>query len=103
MEIRAYDSPYRGVIEFFIGERKGEDFYVAAPTEFVFSKNKPGTAINPAFSLEHKEAQFLLQQLWDTGLRPNNGEGTSAQVDALKDHLKDMREIAFMSLQKAGK
>jgi hypothetical protein len=54
-----------------------------------------GTYIPPPLVLDEKSAQNLLQELWNAGLRPNNGEGTSAQVDALKYHLEDMRKLVF--------
>jgi hypothetical protein len=57
---------------------------------------KEGELVEPALVLDLDEAQTLLQALWDSGLRPNNGEGSSGQVAALKDHLADMRKIAFM-------
>lgn len=42
-----------------------------------------------------ESAQSILQQLWDLGYRPKNGESSLAHVDALKYHLEDMRHLAF--------
>jgi len=54
-----------------------------------------GKLYNPLMLLENTEAQQLIQTLWDAGLRPNNGEGTSAQIESIKYHLEDMRKLAF--------
>ena len=50
---------------------------------------------SPPLVLAEEDAQNLLQELWNAGIRPNNGEGTTAQVAALKSHLEDMRSLVF--------
>ena len=59
-----------------------------------------GTPVAPASApliMDVKTAQILFQALWDAGLRPNSGESSSAHIAALKDHLEDMRKLAFMA------
>lgn len=41
--------------------------------------------------------QSLFQALWDVGFRPHNGESSVAHVQAMKDHLEDMRRLVFES------
>jgi len=51
--------------------------------------------VEPTVRLPRHEAQALFQAMWDAGLRPNDGEGTSGHVAALKYHLEDMRRLVF--------
>lgn len=45
--------------------------------------------------LSAADAQQIMDELWRVGVRPNNGEGAPAQVEAIRAHLEDMREFAF--------
>jgi len=47
----------------------------------------------PAFSLSQEDAQVLMDSLWECGLRPAQGAGSAGQLDAVKYHLEDMRNI----------
>ena len=50
----------------------------------------------PSLKMPEDLAQKLLQALWETGLRPNNGESSLAHVEAMKYHLEDMRRLVFV-------
>jgi hypothetical protein len=56
----------------------------------------------PTFRLDYEEAQTLMQELWNTGLRPDGVEGTVEHVAALKVHLAAQSEVLqhFMMMQK---
>jgi hypothetical protein len=54
--------------------------------------------INPTIVLAPKEAQDLVNDLWDAGIRPIAAKGSSGQLEAVEKHLKDMRHIAFDKL-----
>lgn len=45
--------------------------------------------------LSHDEAQQLMNELWRVGLRPRDGAGSLAHVEAQKAHLDDMRKLVF--------
>jgi len=47
----------------------------------------------PTFKIEGDEVQWLMDELWNAGVRPSQ-EGTAGQLDATKYHLEDMRKIA---------
>ncbi len=53
----------------------------------------------PTLSVSGDEAQQIMNALWDTGLRPNNGAGAVAHTEAIEAHLQDMRTIAFNRLK----
>ena len=48
--------------------------------------------INTRLKLPEREAQQLLQVLWDLGVRP---KGREAEMEAVKLHLQDMRRLVF--------
>ena len=48
----------------------------------------------PTFSIGEQEIQWLMDELWRSGIRPTE-VGTSGQVDAIKYHLEDMRKLVF--------
>jgi hypothetical protein len=50
---------------------------------------------SPLLSLMLPDAQALMDELWQAGVRPANGEGSTGQLAATETHLKDMRAIAF--------
>ena len=45
------------------------------------------------------EAQALIDDLWQCGMRPTEGAGTAGSMLAAQKHLEDMRSIAFAKLE----
>ena len=45
--------------------------------------------------LTSDDAQQLMNELWRVGMRPRDGAGSLAQVEATKAHLEDMRRLVF--------
>jgi hypothetical protein len=45
------------------------------------------------------EAQQLMNELWRCGVRPKDGSGALAHVEAQQAHMKDLRAIAFHALK----
>lgn len=52
-----------------------------------------------SFILSYETAQELMNSLWECGLRPAQGMGSVGQLETMKDHLEDMRKIAFKFLE----
>jgi hypothetical protein len=74
---------------------------LARPVEFaVVPENTQFT--EPAFSLREEEAQRLMDELWNAGVRPTEGAGTAGSMAAVKSHLEDMRRIVFGALRQNG-
>ena len=61
------------------------------------------TVIEPTFRLNMSEAQQLMDELWDCGLRPTEGTGSAGALAATQKHLDDMRQIAFGVIASAAK
>lgn len=57
---------------------------------------------DPALTLNKKQAQQLIDALWDCGIRPTQGSGSAGSLAATEKHLEDMRQIAMGQLKKAG-
>lgn len=64
-------------------------------TSIIFTKHKQGEWIDPLLSLEREEAQQLMDELWNAGVRPIGAAGSAGQLDAVKYHLEDMRKMVF--------
>ena len=77
----------------WVGQKINGIRHVGSPC--VFTPATPGSVVTPTFRLDPAAAQLLMEQLWQMGLRPRDGAGSLAHVDAMKDHLADLRRIAF--------
>lgn len=51
--------------------------------------------VEPTISLEYEEAQKLMDELWNCGLRPSEGSGSAGALAATQKHLEDMRRLVF--------
>lgn len=82
-------------------EHQNGSFALAEPVVFKEVENVGG--YNPPFlSLQFDEAQRLMDELWNCGLRPTDGSGSAGSLAATEKHLKDMSEIAKGLLRKNG-
>lgn len=52
------------------------------------------TVTSPTVSLSFEEAEALITELWNSGVRPS-GVGGSGELAATKAHLEDMRTLVF--------
>ena len=52
----------------------------------------------PLATIESETAQKLMDQLWDSGVRPVASQQSHGQFAAASRHLEDMRAIAFSKL-----
>lgn len=49
----------------------------------------------PSAHLKYDMARLLFQAMWDAGLRPEGYSTDTSETEALKNHLEDMRTLAF--------
>lgn len=54
--------------------------------------------LKPFLELEKHNAQKLMDDLWDCGLRPSEGSGSAGALKKTENHLADMRKIVFHKL-----
>ena len=55
--------------------------------------------MEPTMLLTPDDAQGLMDELWNCGLRPSEGTGSAGSLAATERHLKDMKTIAFHALK----
>lgn len=54
-----------------------------------------GEWVARSFNLSQQDAQALMDQLWDCGLRPTEGAGSAGSLSATQRHLEDFRKLVF--------
>lgn len=58
--------------------------------------------VEPMLRLGIQQAQQLMDELWQCGLRPSEGTGSAGSLAATERHLKDMQAVAMGLLRKDG-
>lgn len=102
LEIMAAPRFLTNGFEFLIKQKSmNENSQVA--TGLIMQKHKQGMHLEPTFRLDREQAQVLFDQLWQMGLRPQDGTGNSGHVAAINYHLEDMRRLVFKCAEKQVK
>ena len=68
---------------------------VSYVTDFIVTTAENGAYVDPSFSLSLTDAQQLMDDLWNCGLRPSEGSGSAGALAATQKHLDDMRRRVF--------
>ena len=92
LELRAVSAPWHGGVELLV--RQGNAYGVSVTME----TKKPGLVVEPTLRIGMAEAQTLMDDLWNAGLRPTEGAGSAGSLRATEAHLNDMRALAFKQL-----
>lgn len=71
---------------------------LSAAEPLVFKHLDSGMVSSPCMNLRRDDAQRLMDELWNVGLRPSEGSGSAGQLAAVQNHLEDMRTIAMSQL-----
>lgn len=79
---------------------EGVGFAVAMPL-VMESVAVPGSNANPFAVIGIDEAQNLMDELWECGIRPTEGTGSAGSLAATQRHLEDMQKIAMLFVNKA--
>lgn len=54
--------------------------------------------VDPTVRLSMENAQTLMDDLWASGVRPTEGNGSAGAMRAAERHIADLRQIAFKAL-----
>ena len=92
IEIRAVSAPWHSGVELLV--HKGNAYGV----NVIMETKEPGLMVEPTIRIGMNEAQTLMDDLWNAGLRPTEGAGSAGSLRATEKHLGDMRKIAFKKL-----
>jgi hypothetical protein len=85
-------------IGIWIAEGFGENLSLC--TNLIFEKANPAVDHQPSISIDLTQAQVLIDELWNCGLRPTEGKGSAGQLTATEKHLNDMRGLVDLLVKK---
>lgn len=74
----------------------GELLHVGQP--LVFTTQERALISEPTFSLQPEDAQKLMDELWNCGIRPTEGSGSAGAFAAVENHRDDLRKLLFHTL-----
>ena len=98
VRVRAQSSPWWGGVEVAIlGVDRLPDGGVHCG-EVIMRPVAQGCEIPRAMVLRNEEAQVLMDDLWNSGIRPTEGAGTAGAMRAAERHIADLRAVAFKTL-----
>ena len=90
------DRLWRDALGLHLREERGEQFAVADFSTVTMRTIERGSLAprEHGFDLSETDAQQIMDELWRAGVRPRNGSGALAHVEAINAHLQDMRKLA---------
>lgn len=102
MKIMARVQQWGDSIELVVteGRRSDDGFSVGRLVMEVLPRG--GFIGEPTLTISQTEAQQLMDELWQCGLRPSEGSGSAGSLAATERHLNDMQTIAMGLLRKSG-
>lgn len=93
----AYDS-----IDLYVTEKSGD--ITSLMTNATMETVQEGVMPEPAFiHLSPESAQLLMDSLWNVGVRPSDNRDISEILNANREHIADLRKVAFDLLKKVIK
>lgn len=54
--------------------------------------------MRPLLAMRVDQAQVLMDDLWNAGIRPTEGAGSAGAMRAAEHHIADLRRVAFKAL-----
>ena len=98
MKIYIYQHPCEaGISVTFVTERGNRRFY-AKPINLEFTEVEEGAAFEPTLKIPGEECRSFLasmaEALREKGIKPEESK-LEGKVEALQNHLKDMRRLVF--------
>jgi hypothetical protein len=94
IQLRAQSAPWNRAIEFMLIDRSFGKHAIGINVEMKDVGESP-VIERPTFSLDVDQAQTLMDDLWNCGLRPTEGTGSAGALAATQKHLEDMRRLVF--------
>ena len=86
-------------IEVLFAEKCYDDRLMAVGQPIIFTEQPAALVIPaPTFSLQPEDAQKLMDELWNCGIRPTEGSGSAGAFAAVQDHRDDLRKLLFHTL-----
>lgn len=93
INIRANMHRFNSYIELFFIEKIDGKVFIAEPIKM--KEISQHEFCEASFQLDINAAQVLMDELWQCGIRPSEGSGSSGALAATQKHLEDMRTLVF--------
>ena len=94
--VRAKGSPWAGGVEIAaFGSLNNGDTRVATVQWETIADN---AEMKPLLVIRMEQAQVLMDDLWNAGVRPTEGAGSAGAMRAAEKHIADLRRVAFKAL-----
>jgi hypothetical protein len=86
---------WNNCISLRIAQRDAGGMRLSVAKPLLFVEQDMAAFSEPCIRLGITEAQKLMDELWNCGLRPSEGTGSAGALAATERHLKDMQRIVF--------
>ena len=83
-------------IELYAFQKDSHTYSTARKLELIQTERH--VKLEPFIEIELHEAQILMDDLWEAGVRPTEGSGSAGAMKAVQNHLEDMRKITFKKI-----
>lgn len=95
----AHSLPWHGGIEIaaFRKTRDGGGQFATLQWE-PLKEDDITSHVAPLLSIRMEQAQVLMDDLWNAGVRPTEGAGSAGAMRAAERHIEDLRKVAFAAL-----
>lgn len=93
MKLIAERQPFNGAIALYGYDQHDRQRFAAQP--LMLQAVEEGVMHEPFMKLPYEDAQRLMDELWNCGLRPSEGSGSAGSLAATQRHLEDMRSLVF--------
>ncbi len=95
-QVRAKGSPWTGGVEIAaFGRLSNGDTKVATVH---WETTAAAAEMRTLLTLRMEQAQVLMDDLWNAGVRPTEGAGSAGAMRAAQAHIADLRRVAFKVL-----
>ncbi len=94
--IRAMASPWGSGVEIAAYGKLGDGTMKVATIQWETIPQYE--EIKPTLSFRMEQAQVLMDDLWNAGVRPTEGAGSAGAMRAAEHHIADLRRVAFKAL-----
>jgi hypothetical protein len=94
-KIRVAKGPWSPYLQVLISDDqpRAGGLFIAEP--LTFRPLAEDEIERPQLELNNSDAQSLMDQLWQCGLRPTEGTGSAGAMAATQAHLADLRRLVF--------
>jgi hypothetical protein len=94
--VRAKAAPWANSVEIAaFGRLNGGETKIATVQWETIADN---AEMKPLLTIRMEQAQVLMDDLWNAGVRPTEGAGSAGAMRAAEHHIADLRRVAFKAL-----